>query len=61
MLVVLLMIAVMTRGSLLELQRFVKTVPAETYILMAGAPSLSHRNASFHAYANIREDRYPVC
>jgi len=51
--VVLLMIAVMTRGSLLELQRFVKTVPAEKNILMAVAPSLAHRSASSQVSAKI--------
>jgi hypothetical protein len=54
------MIAVMTRGSLMELQWFVKSVPAEKYILMVVAPSLAHRNASSHAYANVREALYPV-
>jgi hypothetical protein len=47
------MIAVMTRGSLLELQRFVKTVPAEKNILMAVAPSLAHRSASSQVSAKI--------
>jgi len=37
----------MTSGFLLELQRFVKTVPAEEHILMAGALSYSLLNTSF--------------
>jgi hypothetical protein len=47
------MIAVKTRGSLLALQRFAKTVPAVKLFLMAGAPSLAHRNASSQVSAKI--------
>ena len=51
--VILLMIDLMTRGSLLELQRFDKTLPAETYMLMPASLSVPRRNALSQVSAKI--------